>query len=67
MSIEGILQAEPLRDYLYATMRGAAAETPESFASQGNLTAESPEDEGLTLLREIRNALVRLADHRDPA
>ena len=54
MSIEGILQAEELRDYLYAQMRGARGETDEAGA-------EAPEgeqaDEALTLLREIRDLL----------
>jgi uncharacterized protein len=45
MNIEGILEAEKLRDYLYAKMRGARD------------VEEHPEDEALVLLREIRDLL----------
>jgi putative membrane protein len=51
MSIEGILQADELRDYLYAQMRGARGDTDET----GDETA--PADEALGLLREIRDLL----------
>ena len=47
MNIEGILEAEKLRDYLYARMRGARD------------VEEHPEDETLSLLREIRDLLQR--------
>ena len=47
MNIEGILEAEELRDYLYAKMRGARD------------VEEHPEDEALSLLREIRDLLQR--------
>jgi putative membrane protein len=43
MKIEGILEPEKLRDYLYAKMRGARE------------VNESPQDEALILLREIRD------------
>src|SRR5215468_8546548 len=45
MNIEGIPEAEKLRDYLYAKMRGARD------------VEEHPEDEALVLLREIRDLL----------
>ena len=50
MSVEGILEAEPLRDYLYTKMRGAREhhEVKETTTTQ---------DEALTLLREIRDLL----------
>ena len=59
MSIEGLLEADHLRDFLYAKMRGArehehAAELPAATAGQ-------PADEVLGLLRDIRDSLARLA------
>lgn len=48
MRIEGIVNPEPLRDYLYARMRGAKEETD---------PAEQLETEALAVLREIRDAL----------
>ncbi|MEZ6089710.1 MAG: PH domain-containing protein [Pirellulaceae bacterium] len=56
MSIEGILAAEPLRDHLYAKMRGTRSD-----ADDDQSTTASQEDDALVLLREIRDALVRLA------
>ena len=53
MSIEGILAAGPLRDYLYAQMRGARGEVPEDPAATD---ADSP-DEVLGVLHEIRDLL----------
>jgi uncharacterized membrane protein YdbT with pleckstrin-like domain len=53
MSVEGILEADALRDFLYTKMRGAREhheETPEA-------TAMAPKDEALALLREIRDLL----------
>lgn len=49
MNIEGILEAEQLRDYLYSKMRGARV-------GEGGTHGE-PQDEALTLLREIRDLL----------
>jgi uncharacterized membrane protein YdbT with pleckstrin-like domain len=66
MSIEGILEAEQLRDYLYAKMRGAKGDDTEHLASQAGSSVESPHDEGLLLLREIRDALVKIADQGAP-
>lgn len=60
MTIEGILQAEALRDYLYAQMRGA----------RGRTDAEPPPDAGdagdetLNILCEIRDEVRRLARQR---
>jgi putative membrane protein len=48
MCIEGIRNPEPLRDFLYARMRGAR----EEGAAQA-----SHDDEALSLLREIRDEL----------
>jgi len=51
MNIEGILEAEQLRDYLYAKMRGARDHDEHAAAGE-----PSP-DEALHLLREIRDLL----------
>jgi putative membrane protein len=59
MSIEGILEAEPLRDFLYERMRGAkglsvyGAQT----GQDGFNAPQEREDRALALLREIRDAL----------
>jgi hypothetical protein len=58
MSIEGLLAAEPLRDFLYAKMRGAKGEHVDASTST---LAESDGDEALKLLREIRDLLRSLA------
>ena len=62
MSIEGILEAEALRDYLYAQMRGAKGEVP-AEATAGD--AGQPGDEVLSVLCEIRDELRRLAKPRE--
>jgi putative membrane protein len=62
MSIEGILQAEQLRDYLYSEMRGARGEAQPTAG--GDDTGEVRTDraaEATVLLREIRDALRTLA------
>ena len=58
MAIEGILEAEPLRDFLYAQMRGARG-LDHPAADAQSAAATSSGDEALVLLREIRDALVR--------
>jgi putative membrane protein len=62
MTIEGILNPEPLRDYLYARMRGAS----EAMAS--NKSTESvglpAADEVLALLRKIRDHLRALSERQ---
>jgi len=75
MTIEGILEAELLRDFLYSRMRGARAESvatanPVDSARLGNATTDASLPFGQAdrnsrahlLLEEIRDALVRLAD-----
>ena len=57
MSIEGILEATQLRDYLYAEMRGARGET----APGEDDATVSDDDEALALLREIRDSMQQLA------
>jgi putative membrane protein len=54
MSIEGILQVDELRDYLYRQMRGARGE---SEATSHESAHEKIADEPLALLREIRDLL----------
>jgi uncharacterized protein len=57
MSIEGVLQFDELRDYLYREMRGAKGEP----AVTASADTPAPADEALTLLREIRDALNAIA------
>lgn len=77
MTIEGILEAEELRDYLYSRMRGAKEDsalhfdlncTPSGAVSGGNSVESIDSPSGSTrvqqLLEEIRNALVILADSK---
>jgi uncharacterized membrane protein YdbT with pleckstrin-like domain len=62
VTIEGVLEAEALRDFLYTKMRGVrdhahgGAATPHAAA----LETGGPEDEALALLTEIRDGLRRL-------
>jgi len=71
MAIEGILAAEPLRDYLYGKMRGARDDHPrpdsEGLQTQPGEPVAAPAgggDESLRLLTEIRDLLVQLASRR---
>ena len=60
MSIEGILEAEPLRDFLYQQMRGARGET-ESPKAPSNADLPVQIRSNVTeLLQEIRDHLVRI-------
>lgn len=65
MSIEGVLEAERLRDYLYAEMRGAKGEAAGDSGTGGGPDAAAPEDEALVLLREIRDALRQRGEGQD--
>lgn len=56
MAIEGVLEPERLRDYLYARMRGARDDGEEPQPGD----ASPPRDEALALLTEIRDALAEL-------
>lgn len=60
MSIEGIIEAEPLRDYLYAKMRGARGEHEELSDSPGAEVAQ-PNDEVYELLTQIRDSMLVLS------
>lgn len=69
IAIEGILEAEPLRDFLYQRMRGARGldhEISADTTAAALVDAEAPSpgsgnDEATRLLRDIRDALVTLA------
>jgi len=56
MSIEGILAAEQLRDFLYDQMRGARG-LDDDDADGESSDSLSRADEALALLREIRDAI----------
>lgn len=59
MSIEGILDPDALRDFLYARMRGARTDDEPDAIPQG----EAPTgDETLHLLEQIRDGVAGLAD-----
>lgn len=59
MMIEGIRNPEPLRDFLYARMRGARAKNEdEGIGRKGG-------DEALALLREIRDTLREVRRRRE--
>ena len=64
MSIEGILEADQLRDFLYSKMRGARGET--EVGEQTGGVASEPEDEALRLLHEIRDELAALRNAGGP-
>jgi uncharacterized protein len=72
MSLEGILEAEALRDFLYQRMRGARGldrrDATASVAEGADVhgTADGGEDDEATeLLRGIRDALVTLARRQE--
>jgi putative membrane protein len=72
IAIEGILEAEPLRDFLYQRMRGArgldqdeaTAAAPGALAATSDSPRVTDADEVTALLRDIRDALVTLAKNR---
>jgi putative membrane protein len=58
MTIEGIRNPEALRDFLYQQMRGARGDAIESDdARESTPSAAAPDDEALSLLRDIRDEL----------
>ncbi|MGE0758389.1 MAG: PH domain-containing protein [Pirellulaceae bacterium] len=61
MSIEGILDAEALRDFLYMRMRGAREEGSPAVERESGGALASPSDEATVLLRDIRDILQRFA------
>ena len=56
MSIEGLLEADQLRDYLYGRMRGVREQADAPSTALGKV----PADEVSALLREIRDGLKEL-------
>ena len=71
MKLEGILQAEPLRDFLYERMRGARgvpalsdANTSSSVAVHAASTVGSSQEDSAQLLTEIRDNLQKLLQQR---
>lgn len=56
MTIEGVTAPDAMRDFLYQRMRGARGE-----AAPPDVASAAPDDELLTLLRDIRDALATLA------
>ena len=62
VTIEGVLEAEALRDYLYTKMRGVrdGSSRAESHADTGSQEIAATPDETLALLTDIRDALRRL-------
>jgi len=66
MRIEGVREADGLRDFLYERMRGAKAHAHEGAEEHNPSTVPSvPADETLSLLRELRVSVDRLADRLD--
>lgn len=59
ITIEGVRDADALRDFLYARMRGARDEPEHARADEAG---QSPGDEALMLLREVRDALKSLGE-----
>jgi putative membrane protein len=58
MSIEGILEVDQLRDFLYSKMRGARGEA--EVSTEAHADAGEPADDALRLLHEIRDELAAL-------
>ena len=69
VTIEGVLEAEALRDYLYTKMRGVrdgASAKPSHRELEWHSTS-APGDETLALLTDIRDSLRRLEERVDRA
>lgn len=68
MTIEGILEAEPLRDWLYTKMRGARGldHPPAGPDANADPAATAPADEVLSLLIQIRDSLAALTPSPPP-
>lgn len=57
VTIDGVLEAEALRDYLYTKMRGVRDAAPPAAAASAEVASG---DEALALLTDIRDSLGRL-------
>ena len=67
VTIDGVLEAEALRDYLYTKMRGVRDGHPHAAPPEHLAVAPgSAGDEALELLVEIRDALTRLESRLGP-
>lgn len=64
MQIEGILEYDALRDFLYRQMRGAKGETSARSAPDAPSGEQGERDQALELLIEIRDAMRTLAEQR---
>jgi uncharacterized protein len=70
MSIEGIIQSEELRNYLYSNMRGAktanqpADVAPQLLSSDSQSGVASGADRATQALQEIRDALQKLVSSK---
>lgn len=66
MRIEGVREADGLRDFLYERMRGAKSSAPVGAQHvETSEPEEAPAEEALALLRELRVSVNRLADRLD--
>lgn len=65
MKLEGLPEPEVFRDYLYARMQGAVTE-PDAGTVRAPVTESGPgeDEEGLELLRQIRDELRRLNERQ---
>ena len=64
MTVEGVLDADALRDFLYQHMRGAKG-LPTDSPGDASPHADAEGDEALVLLREVRDSLADLRDRLD--
>ena len=64
MIIEGVLEADALRDFLYKKMRGARGDD-EQTGDVPNDAVGAPDDEALVLLRQIRDEIRALGSARN--
>ena len=60
MTIDGVLEADALRDYLYTMMRGVRDGTHAAAQVPKGASDDEPPDETLALLTEIRDSLRQL-------
>lgn len=65
MTVEGVLDADALRDFLYQHMRGAKGLPPDAPEDASAHAESGGDDEALALLREVRDALADLRDCLD--
>ena len=67
VTIDGVLEAEALRDFLYTKMRGVRdGHHPAGAPEHAGMAAAAAGDETLALLVEIRDALTRLESRLGP-